>query len=60
MISPRDAAQLFGLCVDVEEVDFAIVHGSSRHRRMWLDIESTRQLLDFEPQDGLAFPRANP
>ncbi|MEE2833625.1 MAG: NAD(P)-dependent oxidoreductase [Candidatus Latescibacterota bacterium] len=59
-ISPREAAQLFGLCVDVEEVDFAIVHGSSRHRRMWLDIESTRQLLDFEPQDGTAFPRANP
>ena len=57
MISARDTAQLFGLCVDVEAVEFAIVHGSSQHRRMWLDITSTRELLGFEPEDGTAFPR---
>ncbi len=57
MVSSRDTAQLFARCVDQEDVDFAIVHGSSRHRRMWLDIESSHRLLDYEPQDGTAFPR---
>jgi NAD(P)-dependent dehydrogenase (short-subunit alcohol dehydrogenase family) len=60
MISPRDTAQLFACCVEVPDVDFAIVHGSSRHRRMWLDIESTRALLGYEPKDGTAFPRSAP
>ena len=59
MISARDTARLFGLCVDVEEVEFAIVHGSSRYRRMWLDITSTRELLAFKPEDGTAFPRGS-
>ena len=59
MVSARDTAQLFARCVEVPEIDFAIVHGSSRHRRMWLDIDSTCQLLGFEPEDGTAFPRAN-
>ncbi len=57
MMSPRDTADLFGRCVDVAEVDFAIVHGSSRHRRQWLGLEFTGGLLGFEPRDGTAFPR---
>ena len=60
MLTPRDTAQLFAHCVDAENVDFGIVHGSSRHHRMWLDIESTRSLLGFDPQDGTAFPRKKP
>ena len=54
-LSHRDAAQLFGRCIDVEDVPFAIVHGFSRHRRNFLDIEDTCALLDYEPQDGTAF-----
>jgi len=57
MISPRDTAQLFARCVEVPDVDFAIVHASSLHRHMWLDIKGTRELLGFEPEDGTAFPR---
>ena len=57
-LSRRDAALLLGRCVDVEDVDFAIVNGISNHRRGRLDLECTRQLLDFEPCDGTVFPRA--
>ena len=56
--SRRDCAQLFGCCVEVEDVDFAIVHGVSRHRRSWMDLEVSRRVLGYEPQDGTAFPRA--
>ena len=57
-ISPRDTAQLFGRCVDVEGVNFAIVPGTSRHRHSWMDVEHTCRVLGYEPQDGTAFPRA--
>lgn len=56
-ISPRDTAELFGRCVDVEDVDFAIVPGVSRHRKAWIDVEDGKR-IGFEPQDGTAFPRA--
>ena len=56
-ISPRDTAQLFARCVDVEGVDFAIVHGVSRHRRSWMDVDDSRRVLGYEPQDGTAFPK---
>jgi len=57
-ISPRDTAQLFGRCVDVENVPFGIVHGMSRHQRSWLDLDHTSRLVGYEPQDGTAFPKA--
>ncbi|MBT5875055.1 MAG: NAD(P)-dependent oxidoreductase [Candidatus Latescibacteria bacterium] len=53
-ISPRDTAQLFGRCVDVDDVDFAIVHGISRHRKAWMDVEDSCRILGYEPQDGTA------
>ena len=53
-ISPRDTAQLFGRCVDIEDVGFAIVHGISRHRKAWMDVEHSCKVLDYEPQDGTA------
>ena len=56
-ISPRDCAQLFARCVDVADVDFALVNGISRHRRTWLDLDYTCRILGYEPQDGTAFPR---
>jgi NAD+ dependent glucose-6-phosphate dehydrogenase len=57
-ISPRDAAALFGRCVDVDDVAFAIVNGISDHRRGRLDLEISRQVLGFEPEDGSHFPVA--
>ena len=54
-LSHRDAGQLFARCIDVEDVPFAIVHGFSRHRRNFLDMEETYGLLGYEPQDGTAF-----
>lgn len=59
MLSPRDNAQLFRRCVEVENVDFAIVHGASRHQSEWMDLEETSQLLGYEPQDGTAFPKGS-
>jgi len=53
-ISRRDTAQLFGRCIDVEDVDFAIVHGVSRHRRSWMDVEHSCLVLGYEPEDGTA------
>jgi len=57
-ISPRDTAQLFARCVDVEEIDVAIVPGISRHKKGWQDVEDACRMLGYEPQDGTAFPRA--
>ena len=56
-ISPRDAASLLALCVEVDEIDFAIVNGISDHRHGRLDLEETRRLLGFDPEDGTSFPR---
>ena len=56
-MSPRDCAQLFACCVDVTDVDFALVNGVSRHRRTWLDLDYTCRVLGYEPQDGTVFPR---
>ena len=57
-MSPRDAATLLALCVEAGDVDYAVVNGISNHRHGRLDLEETRRLLGFEPQDGTAFPRA--
>lgn len=56
-ISPRDTAQLFSKCVDVEDTPFAIVYGMSKHRNSWIDLTSTINTLGYEPEDGTAFPR---
>ena len=57
-LTPRDCAQLFEKAVKAElSSNYVIVHGSSAHRRMFLDICSTRQVLGYTPRDGTAFPR---
>ena len=53
-ISPADAAALLACCIDIEDLDFAIVNGISRHKNGVLDWRPTRELLGFEPQDGTA------
>jgi len=56
-ISPRDTAQLFARCIEVEDVDFAIVNGVSNHKYPWMDLEVNREVLGYEPEDGTAFPK---
>ena len=53
-LSARDGAQLLGLCVDAKDIDFAIVHGVSGHRKTWLSLEHTKELLGYAPEDGTA------
>jgi len=57
-LTARDCAQLFGRCIEVADVDFAIVNGISNHRKSWMDLEVSRSVLGYEPQDGTNFPRA--
>ena len=54
LISPRDTAQLFQKCVDVENTPFAIVHGVSNNKVNWMGLEETSQILGYHPQDGTA------
>jgi nucleoside-diphosphate-sugar epimerase len=51
-ISYRDLAQLIQRCVEAEGIEFATVHGLSRHAMPRLDISQTCELLGYEPQDG--------
>ena len=57
LISPRDTAQIFRLCVEVEPVEFAVVHGVSRHRKSWLSLDTTSALLGYQPEDGTVFAK---
>ena len=50
-ISQRDLAQLIQRCIDVDEIDFAIVHAQSGQPHPQLDISHTCELLGYEPQD---------
>ncbi len=54
-VSPRDLNQLFRLCIDAEEIEFAVVHGVSHNRVNRLSLAETRELLGYEPvDDGFA------
>jgi NAD+ dependent glucose-6-phosphate dehydrogenase len=50
-ISKRDMSQLLVRCVETPDIAFAIVHGLSDNRIKRLDIDSTRALLGYDPQD---------
>ena len=50
-VSRRDMCQLLERCVEVPDVQFAIVHGVSNNRFKFLDITSARELLGYDPQD---------
>lgn len=56
-ISPRDTAQFFQRCVDVEDLPFAIVHALSRHHKAIMGLDATCEKLGYEPRDGTVFPR---
>ncbi|MEM9294639.1 MAG: NAD(P)-dependent oxidoreductase [Planctomycetota bacterium] len=55
-ISPRDLQQLLCLCLDDTRLRYAVVHGTSKNPQPLLDIESTRRLLGYEPQDDAGDP----
>ncbi len=61
-ISQRDTVQLLQKCVDVEDVQYAIVHGLSENLFKRLDISDTRELLGYAPQDDFTqiHPDLNP
>ena len=52
-LSHRDAAQLIQRSIDAPlSVGFAIVNGESENTLSIWDIESTRRILGYEPEDG--------
>jgi NAD+ dependent glucose-6-phosphate dehydrogenase len=50
-LSESDGVQLLLRCIDVEDVDHAVVHGVSNNRFKRLDISGTRRLLGYSPHD---------
>lgn len=50
-VSHRDLNQLLTRCVDIDAVQFAIVHGLSNNRFKRLDLTGTRELLGYAPED---------
>jgi nucleoside-diphosphate-sugar epimerase len=58
-ISARDTAQLFARCIDAEDIPFAIVHGISRHKKSWMDLEHSVRVLGYEPEDGTAYEKTS-
>ena len=52
-LSEPDAVQLFEKCIDAPlNLKFAIVHGLSKNVFNRMEINSTRQLLGYDPQDN--------
>ena len=50
-VSKRDLSQLIMRCIEVENVQFAIVHGISDNRFKRMDLSDTRTLVDYQPLD---------
>ncbi|MGH7144331.1 MAG: NAD-dependent epimerase/dehydratase family protein [Planctomycetota bacterium] len=53
-ITPRDMIQLLRRSVEAEGVGFCIAGGTSKVRHEWLNLDSARKVLGYEPQDDLA------
>lgn len=50
-VSARDLRQLLVRCIEAPAVAFAVIHGLSENRFKRLDLTSTRDLVDYVPQD---------
>lgn len=50
-ISKRDMSELLVRCIEVTDVDYAVVHGVSDNRYKFLDMRDTRELLGYTPVD---------
>jgi uronate dehydrogenase len=56
-LSNRDFCQLMERCIDAENLpSFAILNGMSANTGMRWDIETTRKLVGYEPQDDVTRP----
>lgn len=51
-LSLRDWAQLVDLCLEDEETEFGIFFATSDNPRSWFDLEHTKELLGYEPEDS--------
>ncbi|MBP1988376.1 NAD-dependent epimerase/dehydratase family protein [Halolamina salifodinae] len=51
-LSLRDWAQLVELCLTDEETEFGIFFATSDNPRSWFDLEHTKELLGYEPEDS--------
>ena len=52
VVTAADLSRLFDCCLAApDELDFAVVHGLSNNRYPAMDLDSTRRLLGYEPQD---------
>lgn len=57
-VSRRDLLQLMELCIEAQNVRFAIFHALSDNRFKRLDISDARELVGYAPQDD--FTQVNP
>lgn len=48
-VSKRDLSHLFTQCIEVENLQFAIVHGVSDNRFKRMDLTSTRAQVNYQP-----------
>jgi hypothetical protein len=56
-LSNRDYCQLMERCIrEAPELRFAVVNGMSANTGMRWDLDPTRQLLGYEPQDDVTRP----
>ncbi|MFW5934415.1 MAG: NAD-dependent epimerase/dehydratase family protein, partial [Halolamina sp.] len=51
-LSLRDWAQLVDRCLEDEQTEFGIFFATSDNPRSWFDLEHTKELLGYEPQDS--------
>jgi dTDP-4-dehydrorhamnose reductase len=52
-VSQRDLQQMLVKCIEVENLQFAILHAVSNNRFKRLDISDARELVGYEPQDDI-------
>lgn len=50
-LSLRDWAQIVERCLEDEDLEFEIFFGTSENDRSWFDIERTKEVLGYEPED---------
>ena len=53
-VSERDLCQLVDRCIEVDGVEFAILHGLSDNHYKRLDLTDTKRLVGYEPRDDAA------
>ena len=60
-VTYHDLARLFDVCLTgAPDVTFAVVNGISNNRYLRMDLEQTRQLVGYHPQDdAFALAEAN-